>query len=247
MAENASDDLSYFVVVREENRDDLAALRQWGNLKAAFDEKLIWLKDLDYAQVNSTEVKSLPYKTIYYAKGGKLFPLHSALPLRNVPALLWTPIDRALPVKLPAFNHNYFGVHDKIQVKLVPSETEAEAEMMITHTDTLQHYLETAPAVRLQPLSWVLLDIDKALLIGKPLLPVTGEVYWKRGNHLLPAGFDFELFLLSDTVNSMINPESNAFIIWNPGSTYFLAEKSALQPLSLSSFRRTMHDLIPHP
>jgi hypothetical protein len=247
MAENASNNISYYLVINESHKDDLAGIRQWNNLKAAFEAGSIWIKDLDYAQVNSLEVKSIPYKTVFYEKQGKLFPHNSLLPDRNVPALLWTPVERALPVKLPAFNHNYFGIKEKTVMRLISSPQEAEAEGMIIGIEQLEAYLLTAPAVRLQKLSWTLLNNDLVFLFGKPLLPVDAAVYWKRNNFMLPAGQDFELHLLSDTLNALLNPDNDHLIIWDTNNTYSLVEKSDLQPLSLSSFRKTRQTLIPNP
>lgn len=244
MAENASNDISYYLLLNDTHKSDLAEIRQWNNLKAAFDGGWIWIKDLDYAQVNSVEVKSIPYKTVFYEKQGKLFPQNSLLPDRTVPALLWTPIDRALPVKLPSFNHNYFGVREKIEMCLVPSRTEEEAEAMIIGIDILEHYMTTAPAVRLQNLKWVLLNNDTILLLGKPLLPLTAAVYWKRDNFILPAGYDFELYLLSDALNALLNPDHDQLIIWDINNTYSLIDKKDFQPLSLSSFRKTRQTFI---
>jgi hypothetical protein len=237
MAQNAADSLSYFIRVDESQVNTLAPLRQWNNLKLAFDETYIWVKDLDYAQVNSVEVRSIPYKTIYYLKQHKLYLLNSLLPDRNLPALLWTNIDRALPVRLPSFNHNYFGVTEKLSVSLVASDKEQEAEVMITTIAILQAYMESAPAIRLQPLSWVILNNDKACIVGKPVLPIKGDVYWKKGYALLPAGFDFELPLLADAINSSVNPDNHSLVIWHSDGTYALLDTDDFEPLTISSFK----------
>ncbi|OFY83688.1 MAG: hypothetical protein A3F72_12805 [Bacteroidetes bacterium RIFCSPLOWO2_12_FULL_35_15] len=241
MAQNASNDLSYYLVLDEVLKSNLGSIRSWNNLKIAFDEKQIWVKDLDYVQINSLEIKSIPYKTIFYAKQGKLFLLNSLLPNRNIPSLLWTAIDRALPIKLPSFNHNYFGIQEKISISIIPSEMENEAVAMATTVDSLKQFIETAPAIRLQKLNWVLLNNDRVFLFGKPLLPINGDVYWKRGDSILPTGFDFDLSLLSDTLNNILNPENLFLVVWNIDSTYSLIAKDELQQLSLSSFRKTMN------
>jgi hypothetical protein len=243
MANHAANDIGYYLLIEEKHRADLAGLRKWGNLKTAFEENFIWVKDFDYAQVFSLQVKSIPYKKLFYSRNGKLFPLNSLLPDRNIPALLWTPIDRALPVKLPLFNHNYFGIHEKIAVNLVPGETEAAASAMITGIDVLESYIQTAAAIRLQKLKWTILNNDKVLLVGTPLLPLKGNVYWQRRDFLLPAGYDLELPLLTEAFNNTINPWHDALVIWNSDSTYFTVEKSDLRPLSLSSFRFSMQKL----
>ncbi|MES2514463.1 MAG: hypothetical protein V4580_09970 [Bacteroidota bacterium] len=241
MAQNAADSVSYFLQVNESQVNSLAPLRQWQNLKLAFDETQIWVKDLDYAQINSVEVRSIPYKTIYYLKQHKLYLLNSLLPDRTVPALLWTAIDRALPVTLPSFNHNYFGITEKLHVTLVGSDKEQEAHMMITGIATLQAYIESAPAIRLQHLTWVLLNNDKVCIAGKPMLPIQGNVYWKKGYAWLPAGFDFELTLLADAINATVNPDNHNLVIWHSDGSYALMDTEDFEPLTISSFKLSIH------
>jgi hypothetical protein len=242
MAQNASNDISYFLLLDDVNKADLGTIRIWNNLKVAFDEKKIWIKDFTPEQIHSVEVKSIPYKTIYYSKETKLYLQNSLLPDRNIPlSLLWTPIDRALPVILPAFNHNYFGIHDKISIELIVSEKEEEACAMITTLETLKHYIETAPAIRLQSIQWTILNKKNVLLVGKPLLPVTGNTYWQQQEMLLPVGFDFELPVLANKIRHKINPEKQVVVLWNSNNTYQLIDKQAFKPLSLGSFRATVN------
>lgn len=247
MAKHAANDLVYYLVINELHGDDLAAIRPWQNLKLAYDQKQIWVKDLSYIQVESPEVKCIPYKTLYYESEGKLCLLNSLLPDRNVPSLLWTPIERALPVKLPSFNHNYFGIGQKVALQLAPSEAEHEAEVMITAAATLEAYLATAPAVRCKPLSWALLNGNKAFIAGTPMLPIDGEVYWRKGHFIIPAGYEFELDMLCPAMNDLLNPDNDSWILWNRDDTYALIAKEDMQPLSLGSFRASMPPVLsPH-
>jgi len=243
MAKDAPNDITFFIALDEAHKDYLAAIRHWSNLKIAFDAPMVWVKDIDYAQLNSLEAKSIPFKTAFYTRDGKLFLLNSNLPDRNIPSLLWTPIDRAIPIKMPSFNHNYFGIEEKISIHLVPSDKESEAVAMITDLKILQQYIETAAGIRLQKISWAILNDNKAFLLGKPLLPIDGDVFWRRGDALIPAGHDFDLYSLTESANQLLNPEKDAWIIWNTDSTYFLIQKDEIRPLSLSSFRLSMQQL----
>lgn len=236
----------YYLLIKEVYRDDLAAVRPWQNLKLAYDRDEIWIRDLSYVQVESPEVKCIPYKTLYYEHEGKLYLLNSELPDRTIPSLLWTPIERALPVKLPSLNHNYFGVNQHVDLCLVPAESEHEAEVMIVGIDTLEAYLESAPAVRLGPLSWTLLNHDKALVAGKPMLPVNAEVYWRSGHFIIPTGYEFELDMLCLAMNELLNPYNDSWIVWHADNRYALIGKDDLEPLSLGSFRATRQHHLRH-
>jgi hypothetical protein len=242
MAENASNDITYFLLLNEVHKADLGTIRVWSNLKVAFDEKHIWVKDFTPDQIHSIEVKSIPYKTIFYSKEAKLYLQNSLLPDRNIPAsLLWTAIDRALPVSLPDFNHNYFGVQEQIKIKIIPSEKEADACALLTTLDVLKSYIETAPAVRLQHIQWTILNKKNVLLIGKPLIPVTGDAYWNLHGMLMPVGYNFDLPVLAKKTADRINPDNEYIVLWSSDDQYQLIDTEALQSLSLSSFRATVN------
>jgi hypothetical protein len=245
MAQNAANDINFYLVVEASKQEDLGNIRPWQNLKVGIEAGFIWIKDFDYAQIHSVEVKSIPYKTIYYEKQSKLYLLNSLLPSRNLPNVLWTPIDRAIAVKLPNFNHNFFGWQENISIQLLPSETEQEARVMLTSISHLNQYIETAPSIRLEKIKWLILNNYKVCLMGNPLLPIDGEVYWQNKNMLLPVGYNFELPLLMDTINEKLNPHNDCWIIWKADNTYALMEKNNFEGLSLSSFRlsKRIHSL----
>lgn len=238
MANHAANDLTYFLVMERRHEDDLAAIRHWENLRVAFDEDRIWVRDFDFAQIHSVEVKSIPYKELFYGKQEKLFPLNSQLPRGKVPSsLLWTGILRALPVKIPALNHNYFGTEEQLTARLVPAAAEQEPIAMVLPLHELAAYIETAPAIRLRPLGWTVVNRSFALLIGTPFLPLNGPVFWRRGNHLLPAGYDLELFSAEAVIAGLIDPDGDSWIFWNHDDTCIVIPKAALTQLSVSSFR----------
>jgi hypothetical protein len=243
MAQNTSGSIVYYLSVSDERRDDLGALRHLKNLKIAIEGSQIWIKDLTFEQVNALEVKRIPGKRIYYAEGGKLFLKGSYLPDRIVPALLWTPIERGLPIKLPAYNHNYFGIEGQVSINIIPSGKERPAAAMLIPLSNLKYYIITAPAVRLQNLSWTIIDDTTAFLLGSPLLPLQADVYWTNGDFIIPVGHDFDLYTLVDAANCMLNPGGASWLVWNKDSSYFTIPKGAMQSLSISSFRISLNHI----
>lgn len=242
MEKNSANSIDYFLAIDDVDKEHLAAIRHWSNVKVATEGTAIWVRNIDFAQLNSLEIKSMPHKKLFYERDGKLFPVNRHLPDRNVPSLLWTPIERAVPVNLPSFNHNFFGINERISIQLILSQVERQAVAMIVGLSVLQHYVESAPAVRLKPMSWAVLNNDKAFLVGTPLLPINGPVFWNRGDALIPAGYDFEFYALSELITRQLSPENDSWVVWNTDATYFLVGKDDLQPLSRGSLRAS----IPH-
>jgi hypothetical protein len=229
----------YFLEINKKNIEFLGAIRNWDNVKAAFDEQSVWVKDFLFEQLSAVEIQQIPFHIIYELKNNLLFKKGSLLPSKKLPSgLLWTPIARALPVALPNFNHNYFGIDQKLEIHLKPSEAVREPYALLTDYSELEHYIEKAPDFRLKPLSWVILE-KKILIFGNPLLPVKGETYWLKDDFLLPTGYDFEWSALSKTVQQFLNPSEENIIIWNKNNNSIVIAKNKMKPLSISSFRLT--------
>ncbi len=237
MEKDAGNSIKYYVCIPASERESLADIRHWSNIKTGVDGPELWLKDLDYAQAHSKEVKSLASKSIYFERGNQLYFLDSKLPERSVPSLLFTPIDRSIPVSLPSLNHNYFGIKETLPVRFVESNEEHEASAMVVDVALLATYMDTAPAVRTNLLRWCLIGKEKALVTGRPLLPLPGNTYWSRGDSFIPTGLDFELHVLIDAIHTTINSGRDKWLLWSDDSTYTPVLKSDLATLSRSSVK----------
>ena len=243
MATDITESLTYFLQIDSVHKQDLASIRKWTNLKVAFDKNKIWVCNFESYQIDAIEVKSMPNKTLFYSKNNKLFLLNSLLPNTKEPSLLWTPIERALPIEIKKFNHNYFGLTEKIDIKLVKDETENEAQVLLTNLSILLTYVEKASEIRLKKIQWVFINNEKVLLFGKPILPINASVYWIKNNAVIPTGYKFELEILNQQIDQKVNPDNDSWIIWNRDATYFKVDKSLLMPLSLSSLRKTLQKI----
>jgi hypothetical protein len=232
----------YFLEINKKDVAFLGAIRNWENVKIAFNEQSVWVKDFLQEQLNATEIQQIPFHVIYQLRDNLLFKKGSLLPSKKLPSgLLWTPIVRALPVSMPKFNHNYFGIDQMLEIGLKPSEIIKEPYALLTDYNELQAYIETAPDFRLIPLKWVILG-QKIVIAGNPLLPIKGDTYWLKDDFLLPAGFDFEWSVLSKTLQKSLNPLGQHIIIWNKNNSSFSIAKDKMKPLSISSFRLTFSE-----
>jgi len=229
----------YFLEIKKQHKDFLAAIRHWDNLKLAFETDTIWIKDFSSEQINAAEIQQIPYKVVFELKENLLFEKDKLLPSKKMPSgLLWSAILRALPVSLPKFNHNYFGIDQKLEITLKPSENIKEAFAMIVNFEELKSYIESAPKFRLQSLNWVVIG-KQILIVGKPLLPIKGSTFWFEHDFLLPTGYDFEWFSLAGMLQEKLNPSGKNIIIWNTDNSYSVIPKETIKQLSISSFRLT--------
>ncbi|SHM32734.1 hypothetical protein [Flavobacterium chilense] len=229
----------YFLEINKEHKDFLGAVRHWENLKIAFETNTIWIKEFSAEQINSAEVLQIPYTKTYELKDNLLFEIGKQLPTKKLPSgLLWSPVLRGLPVSLPNFNHNFFGIDQTLQITLKRSENVKEAHALLVEYQELKSYIELAPKFRLEPLQWIVIH-NKALIIGKPLLPLKGDTYWFKNDFLLPSGYDFEWTVLTQALKDKLNPFDKNIILWNKDNSYSSISKQNIKPLSISSFRLT--------
>ncbi len=219
----------------------LAVLRHWENLQVARTEDALWLKGFMPEQAASPLLQQLPHLHVFHAREGLLFTKGRLLPQRKTPTgLLWTAIAEAFPVSFEKLNHNFFGVNDPVDVRLLSTHFPHEATALLTSLSALRDAVETLATPRLQNLSWTILGND-ALLVGTPLLPLPGQAYWQRGPHLLPAGFDFEFPIFARQFGAATAIEKSAWILWQTGGDYVFIPPASLAPLSRSSVRLSLN------
>lgn len=220
-------------------KDKLSRIRVWKELKVALDEQDIWVRGLQPEKLNHPEIRKIPFKEIYYQKGGALFPLGKRLPEYKVKtSLLWRPIYKALMVEMPKYNFNYFGIQSQIEVKLVSSTEERESYAMEIEKEVFDAYIKEAPSIRLKDLQWAIVD-KRIFVVGTPLLPIPGITFWKQHDFLIPTGSDFEFKELSRQIHEKINAASLYYVVFDENRTYYKIPKESFRKLTLSSYRLT--------
>lgn len=237
MAENVANNLVYWLAIDAVHKEFLAQIRHWDNLKIAIDEGLIWIKDFTDWQLRHNLLHSIPFTSFYYIKDNQLFPKGSLLPNRSVPGYLWTPIEKAFPVTLQGFNHNFFALQQQQSVKLVPADVEYPATVLLVDIKEANSYITSAPAVRLQHLKWVLVNQTMAFIIGEPLLPLSGKTFWQTESFILPVGYDMEFPVLKKIIAQQLDPAGHYLIWWSDETNYCLVDPMLMQPLSIASWR----------
>ena len=240
MAKDSSNGLKEFwAEIPRIDEDFLGSIRDWKNVQIASEDDVIWLKGFTDEQAVSSVIQQLPNFILYELREGLLFRKDALVPTKKVrTALLWTPIDKALKLTFPISNNNFFGIDEKIEVKLKPSEEEQSAFALLSSISEIKELIIALPKFKLEKLDWIVVN-DKALFIGNPLLSFPGKTFWMKDAHLLPSGFDFEFKNLSSLLQGKYNSDQDYWILWSEDGTYLNINKNDLRKLSVSSFRLT--------
>nr|WP_321245799.1 hypothetical protein [uncultured Psychroserpens sp.] len=242
MAKNSTDIIEFLVRIDRSDLDTLAQIRHFENLKLAQNENDLWVKGFSMEQINGVAVKTLPKKNIFYIKDSKLFPKESLLPIGKLPtSLLWTPIQMALLLEEPQLNHNFFGIHEAVDIQLAPYNDEKQLFATLINLDSIsKSTIECSPNFRLEHLKYVLINNSKLLIIGHPTLAIKGQSFWLYNDFLLPNGYHFKFPILSNSIKQSINSTGVHYALWQKNNSYALIKKSDFKPMSISSFRRTL-------
>lgn len=240
MAENSSNNIKEFwAEIPQTDEDFLGSIRDWKNVQIAVDDETIWLKGFTDEQAVSSEIHQLPNFVLYELRDGLLFKKGALVPSRKMrTALLWISIDKALRLNFPISNNNYFGISEKVQIKLKESDEEYPVIALLCNMSDIKDRIATVPKFRLEKIKWVVIG-DKALFSGTPLLSLPGKTYWLKDNHLLPSGFDFEFKNLSLPLQEKYNKEQDGWLLWDEKGNYLSLKKADFRNLSISSFRLT--------
>ena len=240
MAKDPSEHIKEFwAEIPRKDEEYLGSIRDWNNLHIALEKDVIWLKGFTDEQADSPEILQLPNFILYELRDGLLFRKHALVPSKKVrTAMLWTPIDKALRLTLPLSNNNFFGIHEKVEATLKPSEEEHPAVALLISIAEIRDFIIAQPKFRLEIIDWMVID-DKALFLGNPVLSFPGKTFWERDGHLLPAGFDFEFKNMSSLLQRKYNAALDQWLLWNEDTSVTVINKSDFRKLSVSSFRLT--------
>lgn len=240
MAKDSSERIKEFwAELPRADEDFLGSIRDWKNVQIALEEDVIWLKGFTDEQAVSPEIQQLPDFLLYELREGLLFRKNALVPSKKVrTALLWTPIDKALRLTFPPSNQNFFGIDEKVEVRLKPSEEEQPAAALLSSITEIKDTIIALPKFKLEKLDWIVMN-EKALFLGTPLLSLPGKTFWAKDGHLLPTGFDFEFKNLSSLLQRKYNAGQDQWLLWNEEGSVLSINKNDFRKLSVSSFRLT--------
>ncbi len=244
MAHHAGNPVNWYLQVHQSRADDVIHLRKWPQIGVAFEGEHIWINGLDHAQIESAEVKSIPYKNIFYEQNGKLFAQHSRLPSLSLPGFLWSPILRAFKLELPQTPQHFEGIIAPVAMQLIEGDIEQPAFAQWVDIKVLEKYIQIAPQLRFQHLQWTLINPNAALIKGSPALPLPGETFWRMQDFLLPSGYQLQYPAFYHTIKNKLGEDNNHWFLWQNTHTVSIIPKSNFNGLSKGSVNKSMVDFI---
>ena len=240
MANDAGNKLEYWLFLSIAHKAVIYKFRKWSNLKMAIDKDWIWIRGFTLADIESTSVLSIPSIKRYYLKGTHLVPYGKTLPAMIEPNLLWSPIYRGLKISLPKENFNYFGIDQTYKISLVPSEEIKPINATLIDLNILETYMHSASNIRLKNLQWTILNEDKALIIGTPILPIQGQDFYQYACFLLPAGWRLKYDNMASVYKEALGESIEFWYVVNENSQISKLRKTDFNQLSKGSFLKTL-------
>ncbi len=227
----------YILKLRKMDRDALASVRNRNTLWAAETGNFIWIKS---PAEPDRILRQLPVLETYITdEDDRLFHPGMLTPVGLLPALEWMAIASFLPVELPVAAMPA-QPPQRIPIKLqVAAETKPGSALLCSLADWKQ-YAESAPAIRLEVLSFAVSATARVLVTGYPLPALPGEEYWSCGNGLLiPCGYEPELPLYATLVSRKLNAEGTALVLLHTDGNYEIIDSAEMVKASRSGIRMT--------
>lgn len=221
------------------DKDALGAVRCISGLMAAEKEDTVWLRD----ELNSAEsvaaLQRLPVRNTYYTdETGQLIPKGSLTPVSILQEMDWQPLTMFIPVKAPVAALPGL-LQSKAMVQLKYSGKQRPGRGLLTTLDLWKQYAETAPAVRLELLSFAVQENGDVFITGELLPPLPGKEYWMTLDIYIPAGYDLDNGLMPLLLSQQLNTEGKSVMVFDREGNWQAIDKNYFVKGKRSAVRLT--------
>jgi hypothetical protein len=219
------------------DKETLGAIRAYPYVQVGQEGEWIWLRGIEVTGRLDTKIRQLPaVSTFEVDEEQNLFPPGRLTPVGRLPEVEWMPIHVYISPQLP-ISAMPGQLTKKYQVKLVPSGHEKPGEAILTTLSVWKKYADAAPEVRLKALQFAVSATDQVLILGTPLPSIPGKEYWRQDTLLLPAGFNFEIPLISGLITKKLNLLNDSLILFKEDGRWEKILKTNLTPATRSAVR----------
>ncbi len=168
---------------------------------------------------------------------GGLVPVGKRLPVGRVPAGVWEPLVRSLPVAMPEVRAGG-RVGDRVAVRLVPGREERKASLLLTDLETMLRWAEGASRLRMGRLEMAVSG-RRVLVRGEPLPPVRGEAWYVEGGLAVPCGLVLGKCCRAEWVETVLGLGRGAMALMCEDGGCEVVPAEAFFGVTLGALRRT--------
>ncbi len=229
--------------------DSIGAIRLIQDVDAALQSDWIWIRcpiSPAKPQIQNT-ILHLPWQERYQLIDNVLLrPLDSRLPSRRLPSLNWQTLTSLFVPSLPHV------IEPGLFAGLLPppidststsspdlGSAKAPQQALLLSSAEWLNYVNSAPEIRLKPLTFALSEKDMALVKGHPLPPLRGEFYYYLDRVLWPLGCTPASLLFSWPDYLQLKPNETALI--HPNGSFQVIPDSGWIPASRGAVRLSIH------
>jgi hypothetical protein len=150
---------------------------------------LVWLRGESAEDEFTRRLLAMPESQLFVVIGlDEIVPHGARVPVGRLPEGTWQPLSRWLVVTLePAALPARGG--ERVRLRMMPSNSEREANVLLTSFECFAEYAVNAPLVRLQRWRFAVSGEGVAVILGTPLPPLPGQLYCETEGVAVQAGW----------------------------------------------------------
>ena len=199
----------------------------------------LWLKGAALDDRLDLRLRAIPgAERFAVLEDGALVPPGRRLPVASLPQGAWFPLREWLSVTFPVA-----ALPGKskpiVALRLVRSETEKSANLLVTSFTTWRAYAEKAPLVRLQRLTFAASEDGRAVVRGHPLPPLPGERFVEDAGVAVPAGWTWAPPVEAGIVADVLQLQEHDVALLLADGTWELIPATEFVAASRSAIRQT--------
>jgi MoxR-vWA-beta-propeller ternary system domain bpX2 len=199
-------------------------------------EGSLWVR----GTMTEQEVSALPCLGKFRIDGqGRIIPLGRMVPVGTAPAGPWQSLGSFLTVAAPSSGMPG-RTRARLEIRLQRSQRAVPAASILLGMRELAAWVERAPKVRLDRLTFAASTDGRALVIGTPLPPVPGVPHYRYGSLAIACGWEFAPEFWPGWVERALAPGIGAVALVLADGSVEVIGQEGFTPLTLAAVRRTM-------
>lgn len=215
----------------------LSALRTTAAIQVAVARDGIWLAGSAMTPELDVLLRQVPAVVRYEVTPQRQLHitgerLHSG----TLPEMVWLPLNRWVQAQLPTTVLPAVG-SCHVQLKLVRGGAEGPTSLLLTDLTEFHGYVNLAPSVRLERLSFAVSPDGRCLVSGTPLPALRGQHWQDHGGFATPAGFHWEPALAPELVRRWLAAEPGGIVLWHEDQTFSRITEEQWMPAERSAVR----------